>query len=72
MLDDKYVDEVEVREPVHYLLSQCHATVEACAPTYFRSAPTMEHRKGYARALFPIRKHSHIEVLLGIVSGFKI
>jgi hypothetical protein len=70
-LEGEFVNEIQIRRPVDYLVSQCHATLEARAPTFYRSAPTPEDRDGYNRALFPFWGDGHIDALMGIITGFE-
>ncbi len=56
-LDGRFLDEIEVRPPLQYLLSQCSATVESRRPTYYRHAagPGGSHGgHGYARLMLPL------------------
>lgn len=62
----KFLDELEVRDPLSYLSSQSSATVESRAPTYYRSPEA--GRRGYARLLLPMWGDGHIGMLLGAVS----
>ena len=40
-LDGRFLDEIEVRPPLQFLLSQCSATVESRRPTYYRQGPAV-------------------------------
>jgi hypothetical protein len=62
----KFLDELEVRDPLSYLNSQSSATVESRAPTYYRSPEASRRR--YARLLLPMWGDGHIGMLLGVVS----
>jgi hypothetical protein len=63
----KFLDEIELREPLRYLQSQSSATVESRAPTYYRSRAT--GRDGaYSRLLLPMWGDGHIGMLLGAVA----
>lgn len=68
-VEGKFLDEVEFHDPLRYLLSQCSATVESGAPTYFRSNPR-KHDAGrsaeqYSRLILPMWGGGHIAMLLG-------
>jgi hypothetical protein len=66
-LAGKFVDEIPARAPLDYFLSQCAATVEAHAPTFYRHAP--EKICEYERLIFPLRADAHISALLGAISA---
>jgi hypothetical protein len=57
-------DDLTVRPPLDFLLSQCSATVEGRAPTYYAG-------KDYARLLLPLWGEGHIHMLLGGVAALK-
>jgi hypothetical protein len=54
-------DDMTVRKPFEFFLSQCSATVEGRAPTLFRG-------ESYARLLLPLWGDGHINMLLGGIS----
>lgn len=68
----KFVDELELRNPIEYLLSQCSATVESRAPTYYqRDAGAPQRGSGsvsYARILLPMWGDGRIGMLLGALA----
>lgn len=59
----KFADEIELREPFAFLRAQASATVEARAPTYYRSSAAGE--PGFARLLLPMWGDGRISMLLG-------
>jgi len=67
----KFIDEIELRNPLEYLPSQCSATVESRAPTYYQhGTDEVEKSPGpvsYSRLLLPMWGNGHIGMLLGIV-----
>jgi hypothetical protein len=68
---NKFLDEIELPAPFDELILQCKATVERCAPTYFRQTAAGKrdagHPGGYARLLLPLWGNGRIEMLLGAV-----
>lgn len=60
-LEGLYLDEMAARPPLHFLLSQASATVEARAPTYFSDASS-------ARLVLPLWGDGRISMLLAAVS----
>ena len=70
-ISNDFVDEVELRNPFEYLISQCSATVESCLPTYYRHdatwMPKNRTSKSYARVLLPLWGEGHIRILLGAI-----
>ena len=72
-ISNDFADEVELRNPFEYLISQCSATVEGCLPTYYRNIvaarPKNLASKSYARILLPLWGEGHIRMLLGAVVG---
>ena len=65
-----FVDEIPARSPLDYFLSQCSATVNARAPTFYRHM-SAEKNEGasYQRLLLPLWADGHIGELLGAVSA---
>jgi hypothetical protein len=53
-------DDLTVRAPLDFLLSQCSATIESRAPTFYAGPD-------YARLLLPLWGEGHIHMLLGAV-----
>ena len=70
-ISNDFADEVEVRNPFEYLISQCSATVEGCVPSYYRHVatgmPKNRTSKSYARVLLPLWGEGHIRMLLGAI-----
>jgi hypothetical protein len=59
----KFVDEVVLRNPFEQLDTQCNATLNSRAPTYYRhQAP-----KPYSRIILPLWGNGRIDMLLGAV-----
>ena len=73
-LAGKFLDEIEIRRPLQFIVSQCSATVESRAPTYYRHAVAGRPRgkgaaKGsYSRLLLPLWGEGRIGMLLGAFS----
>lgn len=61
-LAGKFLDETELHRPFEFLNSQCAATVECAAPTYFRNNGVA---LPYARLLLPLWGEGRISMLLG-------
>ncbi len=59
----KFADEIDLRDPFAFLRAQASATVEARAPTYYRSIVAGE--PGYSRLLLPMWGDGRIGMLLG-------
>ena len=70
-ISNDFADEVELRNPFEYLISQCSATVEGCLPTYYRHVaawmPKKRTSKSFARILLPLWGEGHIRMLLGAI-----
>jgi len=68
-LDGVFLDEIEVRHPLQYILSQCSATVESGEPTYYRHGTagrsTSRANKAYSRLMLPLWGQGRIAMLLG-------
>ena len=62
-VEDMFADEIVPQAPLDYLLSQCSASVEGRAPTFYRNA----QQRPYARLLLPLWGDGHINALLGAV-----
>jgi hypothetical protein len=71
-MGDRFLDEIDLHAPFDKLILQCKATVENCAPTYYRKPAVKkgdaEHPGGYARLLLPLWGNGRIEMLLGAVN----
>lgn len=61
-LSGLFVDEAEPARPFEFMQSQCSATVEAAAPTVFRS-----EEGAYTRLILPMWGDGRISMLLGAV-----
>ncbi len=61
-LAGKFLDEIDVATPLQFLLSQCSATVEGRAPTYYRNGGSAGG--GYARLVLPLWGDGRIGMLL--------
>ena len=70
-ISSDFADEVELRNPFEYLISQCSATIEGCVPSYYRhvatAMPKNRASKSYARVLLPLWGEGHIRMLLGAI-----
>jgi hypothetical protein len=68
VLDTKFLDEIKPRHPLEFLLSQCSATIESGAPTYYRHSGTSSRgsRAGrdYSRLVLPLWGEGRIGMLL--------
>lgn len=69
VITSKFIDELELKNPLEYLPSQCSATIESRASTFYRHG-TGEIRNSqgpasYARLLLPMWGNGHIGMLLG-------
>ena len=62
-----FLDEIEIRYPLQFLISQCSATVESGAPTYYRHAEARGARsqQAFSRLLLPLWGDGRIGMLLG-------
>jgi hypothetical protein len=63
-IEGVFADELTPRAPLDYFLSQCAASVEGRAPTFYRNA----RHPVYARLLLPLWGDGHINALLGAVA----
>jgi hypothetical protein len=54
------LDEIDAAAPLQFLVSQCSATVESRAPTYYRNDGT----EGYSRLVLPLWGDGRIGMLL--------
>jgi hypothetical protein len=67
----KFLDEIEPRSPLQYLISQSSAAVESRAPTHYRhdSVESADSTNGpYSRLLLPMWGDGRIGMLLGAVA----
>ena len=62
-----FLDEIEIRYPLQFLISQCSATVESGAPTYYRhvEARSARAQQAFSRLLLPLWGDGRIGMLLG-------
>ena len=65
-LAGRFLDEFDPHRPFEFLRSQCVATVECSAPTYFRDAAAA---LPYGRLLLPFWGEGRISMLLGAVDA---
>ena len=61
----KFLDETELNRPFEFLQSQCDATLECAAPTYFRG----DGAPPFGRLLLPLWGEGQISMLLGVVDA---
>ena len=59
-LSGKFLDEIDAAAPLQFLQSQCSATVESRAPTYYRN----DDAGGYSRLVLPLWGDGRIGMLL--------
>ncbi len=70
-LMDKFVDEIEPRDPLRYIQAQCSATIESRAPTCYRTGPPSRRSpvaQRYSRLLLPMWGNARIGMLRGAVA----
>jgi len=60
-LSGEFLDKIDVAAPLQFLLSQCSATVEGRAPTYYRDEAKAG---GYSRLALPLWGDGRIGMLL--------
>jgi len=74
-ISNAFIDEIELRAPFEYLISQCSATIEGSAPTYYghvaTAMPQSHPSQSYARILLPLWGEGHIRMLLGAIVSIK-
>jgi hypothetical protein len=65
----KFIDEMDLGTPFEFLRSQCSATVEAAAPTFFHQVAAHQSlaARAYSRLLLPMWGEGRIGMLLGVV-----
>src|SRR5579884_1428012 len=68
-LSGKFIDEVELGDSFAFLRAQASATVEARAPTYYRTG-SRGLSPGFARLLLPLWGDGRISMLLGALDRF--
>jgi hypothetical protein len=60
-LAGEFLDEIDVAAPLQFLQSQCSATVEGRAPTYYRNA---DGTGSYARLVLPLWGNGRVGMVL--------
>lgn len=68
----RFSDEIEIKSPFQYFNSQCNATVESRAPTYYQYE-AIKHGDSHApqtfsRLILPMWGNGHIGMLLGAIA----
>jgi hypothetical protein len=63
----RFIDEVETKGTLSYLLTQCCATVEAGAPTFFHFQESDSERE-FSRILLPAWGDGHIDLMLAAIA----
>jgi hypothetical protein len=66
-----FSNEIDLHPPIDELTTQCRATIERRAPTYFRYVPAGKPQHagaGYSRLILPLWGNGRIEMLLGAVA----
>ncbi len=66
-LTGKFADEIAAHVPLNFFLSQCAATVEIQAPTFYRHAPAKRDESEYERIVFPLWADGRIGALFGAI-----
>ena len=68
-LAGKFLDEIEIRHPLQFAVSQCSAAVESGEPTYYRQAAAggrgASAKQGYSRLILPLWGDGRVGMLLG-------
>jgi hypothetical protein len=66
----KFLDEIEIRDPLRYLGSQASATAEGRAPTCYRSASSERGTgtAGYSRLILPMWGDGRVGALLTVIA----
>ena len=68
-LAGKFLDEIEIRHPLQFAISQCSAAVESAEPTYYQQAAASRRgspaRPGYSRLILPLWGEGRVGMLLG-------
>jgi len=66
-LVDMFLDDIEIRYPFQFLISQCSATLESGTPTYYRHSEARDARlqQAFSRLLLPLWGDGRIGMLLG-------
>jgi len=62
----RFVDEVDLPNPMEFLKAQASATVESMAPSFYEHRPQHAER-GYGRLLLPAWGEGHVSLLLGAI-----
>jgi hypothetical protein len=65
-LNRQFIDEIEVRAPLDYLVSQASALIETSRPTYYRRTGKVGSSAddSYSRLLLPMWGNGRVEMLL--------
>jgi len=63
-LNGKFVDEIEIRDPLPYLASQSSATLECRGPTFYRGVGARGAAREYSRLLLPMWGDGRVGMLL--------
>jgi len=69
-LAGRIADELPVRPPLDDFLSQCRATIDARAPSFYRHEPAVDGHGAYGRILLPLWADGRIAALLGAVNNW--
>ncbi len=67
-LAGEFLDEIEIRHPLQFLISQCSAAVESRQQTYYRQAAIRGRgsaHQGYSRLVLPLWGGGRVGMLLG-------
>jgi hypothetical protein len=64
----RFANEIEPTSPFEYLSSQCSATLESRAPTYYAHEEATSKRQAYGRLLLPLWGEGGVRMLLGAVA----
>ncbi len=64
----RFVDELDLHQPFNYFVAQANTTVEAGAPTLYRSGSARKKSRGdYCRILLPAWGDGRVALLLGAI-----
>jgi PAS domain-containing protein len=68
-LAGKFLDEIEMREPLQFIISQCSVAVESAQPTYYWQAAAGRRgsppQREYSRLILPLWGDGRVGMLLG-------
>jgi hypothetical protein len=65
----RFTNEFEPTSPFEYLSSQCSATLESRAPTYYGHEEGTSTQQAYARLLLPLWGEGCVRMLLGAIAS---